>query len=204
MRSHQTNTIETWEDGHAPIAIRMRRNELRTRREGLERRWEDLLRELRCDHAGAAAAAVSDAVASSGELRLSSSTGTSVRIGGDVPTSGDESSNIGESRFVATNDLDRMEAMETIRMHLDEVRKKEIELDGEERALNVEKRAHVRAVKLVSNEESSKFRARRKVSDGPLPGPRWQLILICSESSRAELFLIAACSSPFSYTIDTS
>jgi hypothetical protein len=165
MRSHQTNTIETWEDGHAPIAIRTRRNELRTRREGLERRWEDLSRELRCDPAGAAAVAVSDAVASSGELRLSSSTGTSVRIGGDVPTSGDESSNIGQSRFVATNDLDRMEAMATIRMHLDEVRKKEIELDGEERALNVEKRAHVRALKLVSNEESSKFRARRKVSD---------------------------------------
>ena len=62
------------------------------------------------------------------------------------------------------SDLDRMEAMETVKMHLHEVKKKEMELDSEERALNIEKRAHVRALKLVSNEDSSKFRSRRKVS----------------------------------------
>ncbi|KAL3811849.1 hypothetical protein ACHAXA_009208 [Cyclostephanos tholiformis] len=75
------------------------------------------------------------------------------------------STNADESRYVAMTDLDRMEAMETIRMHLDEVRKKEMELDAEERALNVEKRRHVRALKLVSNEDSSKYRARRKLHD---------------------------------------
>ena len=56
-----------------------------------------------------------------------------------------------------------MEAHETVRMHLDELRREEAELDSEERALNVEKRAHVRALKLVSNEDSSKFRIKRKV-----------------------------------------
>ncbi len=94
----------------------------------------------------------------------SSSTETGVRTRGDSLTGREESTNADESRYVAMTDLDRMEAMETIRMHLDEVRKKEMELDAEERALNVEKRRHVRALKLVSNEDSSKYRARRKVS----------------------------------------
>jgi hypothetical protein len=159
MRSHHTTSIETWEDGHAPIAIRTRRTELRTRREGLERQWEELTREIR-----------SIAVAtSSAESRISSSTETSIRTRGDSLTGGDELTNADESRYAAMTDLDRMEAIETIRMHLEDMRKKEVELDGEERALNVEKRAHVRALKLVSNEDSSKYRARRKVSDSCLP-----------------------------------
>jgi hypothetical protein len=118
MRS-QTTTIETWEDGYAPNAIRTRRNELRTRREGLERRWEDLTRELR-GVAPAAAPAASDAATSSDGSRLSSSTETSQPIG-DAPSG------------AVMNDLDRMEAMESIRMHLDEVKKKEMDLDGEEK-----------------------------------------------------------------------
>jgi hypothetical protein len=156
IRSHHATSIETWEDGHAPIAIRTRRNELRTRRECLERQWGEMTREI-----GGITAATSSA-----ESRSSSSTVTSVRTRVDSLTGGDESTNADETRSAAMTDLDRMEAMETLRMHLEEMRKKEMELDGEERALNVEKRAHVRALKLVSNEDSSKYKAHRKVSDG--------------------------------------
>jgi len=75
------------------------------------------------------------------------------------------SPNADDSGFATLNELDRMEAHETVRMHLDELRREEAELDSEERALNVEKRAHVRALKLVSNEDSSKFRIKRKLHD---------------------------------------
>ncbi|KAL7545394.1 hypothetical protein ACHAWF_008746 [Thalassiosira exigua] len=73
------------------------------------------------------------------------------------------SNNHGENLMTMT-DLDQMEAMETLRMHLDEMKKAEVDLEREERSLNIEKRAHVRALKLVSNEDSSRFRVRRKVN----------------------------------------
>jgi hypothetical protein len=73
-----------------------------------------------------------------------------------------EVSNAHEQR--PADDLERMEARETIRMHIDEVRRDEKKLDEEERALNIEKRAHVRMLKLVANEDGSKFRKREKVS----------------------------------------
>jgi hypothetical protein len=145
--------IETWEDGHAPLALRMRRNELRSRREGLEREWQEIRK-------------VMDNADDSTSLSLPSSSITNnVQIGED-DDGGNESSNsqTNDEMRVLNDNLDRMEVMETIRMHLDELRKKEMELDAEERALNIEKRAHVRALKLVSNEDTSKFRTRRKVS----------------------------------------
>jgi hypothetical protein len=74
-----------------------------------------------------------------------------------------EVSNANDGGMILDNDLDRFEAKETVRMHLDEVKKEEMKLDEEERALNIEKRAHVRALKLVANEDSSKFRLRHKV-----------------------------------------
>lgn len=154
VRSSQATTmIETWEDGHAPLALRMRRNELRSRREELEREWQDIRK-------------VMDNADNFTSLSLpSSSNNINVQIGEDND-GGNVSSNsqTNDEMRVLNDNLDRMEVMETIRMHLDELRKKEMELDVEERALNIEKRAHVRALKLVSNEDTSKFRTRRKVS----------------------------------------
>ena len=83
----------------------------------------------------------------SGGSGASSSAATSALGGGEA------SPNTDDSGFAtSSNELDRMEAHETVRMHLDELRRE-----------NVEKRAHVRALKLVSNEDSSKFRIKRKV-----------------------------------------
>lgn len=148
--SHATTMIETWEDGHAPLALRMRRNELRSRREGLEREWQEIRK-------------VMDKADDFTSLSSPSIT-NNIQLGEE--DGGNESSNsqTNDEMRVLNDNLDRMEVMETIRMHLDELRKKEMELDSEERALNIEKRAHVRALKLVSNEDASKFRTRRKVS----------------------------------------
>jgi hypothetical protein len=128
----------------------MRRNELRSRREGLEREWQEIRK-------------VMDRADDFTSLSLPSIT-NNIQLGEE--DGGNESSNsqTNDEMRVLNDNLDRMEVMETIRMHLDELRKKEMELDSEERALNIEKRAHVRALKLVSNEDASKFRTRRKVS----------------------------------------
>jgi hypothetical protein len=62
------------------------------------------------------------------------------------------------------DDLEKFEAQETIRMHLEELKREERKLDEEDRALTLEKRKHVRTLKLVANEDASKFRFRHKVS----------------------------------------
>lgn len=148
VRSSQP--IETWEDGHAPKMIKSRRSELKAEKERLEKRMEELVRAFqngghRNPHLGLESAVpsvqASDSLVVVNELSNTSNSGTGTIM----------------------SDLDRMEAMETVKMHLHEVKKKEMELDAEERALNIEKRAHVRALKLVSNEDSSKFRSRPKV-----------------------------------------
>ena len=152
VRSSQS--IETWEDGHAPKMIKLRRSELKAEKERLEKRLEELLRANKNEgHVGPDLGSVS--------------TGLSVQVASDSTlVVGNELSNNSSSgnSAIILSDLDRMEATETVKMHLHEVKKKEVELDSEERALNIEKRAHVRALKLVSNEDSSKFRSRRKVS----------------------------------------
>ena len=61
------------------------------------------------------------------------------------------------------DDLEKFEAKETIRMHLDELKREERKLDEQEVACTLEKRKHVRTLKLVSNEDTSRFRFRQKV-----------------------------------------
>lgn len=132
MRSHP---IESWEDGNQPKLLKLRRGELRKKRERLEKRWAEF-DEMESNHV-----AVKDTAA------LSLADG--------------EVSNAHDDRPM--DDLERFEERETIRMHLEEVKREERKLDEEERALNLEKRAHVRALKLVANEDASKFRPRNKV-----------------------------------------
>ena len=59
--------------------------------------------------------------------------------------------------------LDAMETQESIQMHLENFRTKERELNDEEKALNDEKGAHIRALKRVASEDASRFRSRPKV-----------------------------------------
>lgn len=137
---HSSGMIESWEDGHAPLMLKMRRGELRKKRVVLEKRWEEI-----------------KALEVGGTASQPLHNGLSIDVGNS------EVSNANDGGMILDNDLDRFEAKETVRMHLDEVKKEEMKLDEEERALNIEKRAHVRALKLVANEDSSKFRLRHKV-----------------------------------------
>jgi tousled-like kinase len=61
--------------------------------------------------------------------------------------------------------LEAMEAFESVRFHLSNVRRQEKELVLEDQTLNDEKCAHIRALKRVASEDSSRFRSRPKLHD---------------------------------------
>jgi len=162
IRSHAT-MIESWEDGHAPKMLKARKAELRAKREGLERRREELVTGMALASVGGAVVS-NESIQSGDTVNIFADINESVQSG-DTLLGNSESSNANDAGVMMMNEMDRMEANETVRMHLEEVKKMEVELEGEERALNVEKRGHVRALKLVSNEDTSKFRVRRKLHD---------------------------------------
>jgi superfamily I DNA/RNA helicase len=60
--------------------------------------------------------------------------------------------------------LELIEAEESVRLHLDSLRRQEDELADEEQALLDEKTVHILSLKLVASEDASRFRSRPKVS----------------------------------------
>ena len=140
----RTRMVDSWEDGHAPRALKERRVELKHRRNKLEKERDDI--EMR-----------RAPVASSSGPRGSRD---------DVEVDAASEDNQVEAPIEMTA-LDRIEARETVKRHLDQVIREEADLDKEERAMHIEKRKHVQATKLVNNEESSKFKGQKKVSHQP-------------------------------------
>jgi hypothetical protein len=136
LRSH-----DHWEDGHDPLVVKQRKAELKQKREALERRREELSK-----------------TSLEPEARASQHTNQST----DTVLESDASNS--QADLSMMNEFDRFEANETIKMHLDEVRREEAKLNEQERALQIEKQAHVRALKRVASEDSSKFRLKYKVS----------------------------------------
>lgn len=61
--------------------------------------------------------------------------------------------------------LEAMEAKEALQMHLTNCKSALLEIRKEEEALNDEKAAHIRALKLVASEDASRFRTRPKLHD---------------------------------------
>ena len=61
------------------------------------------------------------------------------------------------------DELDAMEAEESVTTHLSMLHKKEVELAEEERTLRAEKEAHIRELKRVASEDASRFKSRPKV-----------------------------------------
>ena len=59
--------------------------------------------------------------------------------------------------------LDALEALESVRFHLDTVQRKLKELQEEEQRLQEEKVEHIRALKRLASEDGSRFRSRPKV-----------------------------------------
>lgn len=70
---------------------------------------------------------------------------------------------ISKDDTVSSEKLSLIEAKESIRFHLESVRRQEIELRDEQNALYKEKNEHLRALKLVASEDASRFRSRPKV-----------------------------------------
>ena len=97
--------------------------ELRRRREGLERRRDGMLSRTGNNDPGGGNRCGSGSAVSGGS-------GASLSAATSALDSGEASPNADDSGFAtSSNELDRMEAHETVRMHLDEMRREEAELD---------------------------------------------------------------------------
>jgi hypothetical protein len=69
----------------------------------------------------------------------------------------------GHDVHVHNSVLEQVEATEAVRMHLENLQRRERDVAGEEMALNDEKGAHIRALKRVASEDASRFGSRPKV-----------------------------------------
>ena len=138
------HSVESWEDGQAPRALKNRRKELREKREELEQRQKKALAVSDKFRAQIASANEEDEADKDSEIEA---------VGG----------------IVVQDAFDVMEALESIRLHLANLKKQEEELEEEEKALIAEKEAHIRALKRVASEDSSRFKHRPKLHDRYVP-----------------------------------
>jgi len=137
-------SVETWEDGHASKSVALKRQALQEKRLALEKRHT----------------AAKRAVKQMEETKENATAATATAAEDDDGID-DEADKVGG--IVVRTPLEAMEAVESVKLHLGNVRKQEKELVAEELALNDEKCAHIRALKRVASEDSSRFRSRPKV-----------------------------------------
>lgn len=138
------HSVESWEDGQAPRALKNRRKDLREKRDKMEKRQQAALAVANKIRAQAASANGEDGANNDSEMDP---------VGG----------------IVVQDAFDVMEALESIRLHLVNLKKEEDELEEEEKALVAEKEAHIRALKRVASEDSSQFKHRPKLHDRYVP-----------------------------------
>jgi tousled-like kinase len=130
-------SVETWEDGRASKELLKRKTALQEKRLVLEQRQT-------------AAKRVIKQVEESKENQSDASDPDDTDLVGGI--------------HVRTP-LEAMECFESVRFHLSNVRRQEKELVLEDQTLNDEKCAHIRALKRVASEDSSRFRSRPKLHD---------------------------------------
>jgi hypothetical protein len=149
--------MESWEEGHATKDLEHRKLELQAKRHTLEKRLASIR--------------ASGGESSSGATTTTTTTTTPTREDANKENrnrQGQEAEEDGNDNALGRTALELMEAKEAIRMHLDNLKRSERELKEEEQALNDEKGAHIRALKQVASEDSSRFRSRPKVCVGGL------------------------------------
>uniref|UniRef100_A0A7S4ITG5 Protein kinase domain-containing protein n=2 Tax=Odontella aurita TaxID=265563 RepID=A0A7S4ITG5_9STRA len=145
------HTVESWEDGQASRALKRRRAELKERRVELERRQRDArVAAQRVARGGDGDAPMKDAV-DEAEKDSEGSSDTAGAIGNVI------------------DQLDAMEAEESVRFHLANLRRDEEELAEDERALHHEKGAHIRDLKRVASEDQSRFKSRPTMHERYIP-----------------------------------
>jgi tousled-like kinase len=141
---------EAWEEGHASKQLQEKRATLASKRKTLEQRQEAALR---------ASKRVWDAVKEN-----SGGSGSDKGKSSSDCDAGDRNDETVGGVLVRTQ-LDAMEAVESVRFHLANIRRQEMEVAQEEKALNEEKGDHIRALKRVAAEDNSRFRSRPKLHD---------------------------------------
>jgi tousled-like kinase len=134
-------SVETWEEGHASKQIAETKANLVKNYKQMQKRQED---------AKKAAKRIAQEEKENGSSLSSSS-----------QSDGQNAQEIGG--IVIKTKLDAMEAVESARFHIANLRLEEKELALEEKRLNAEKAAHIRSLKRVASEDHSRFRSRPKV-----------------------------------------
>lgn len=132
-------TVEVWEDGYASKQLQERRKKLRKVTAILEKRQEAAL---------AAAERIDQQSRDGDAVKDETSSSTTELIGG----------------VHVRTPLEAREAVASVKNHLRNMLRQQDELEKEEKALNDEKVAHIRALKRVACEDSSRFKTRPKVS----------------------------------------
>jgi hypothetical protein len=141
-------TIESWESGEAMAALKRQREELKVKRDVLEQRQKDAKRVSKRVMKEQQVHAITDSMPPPAPVATALySNGESTVVGG----------------LLVQDELDAMEAEESVRMHLNTIKQQEIKLAEEEKALNAETAAHIRSLKRLANEDSSRFQKVPKV-----------------------------------------
>jgi tousled-like kinase len=132
---HRT-VLEQWEDGHASKELLRKMRDLSQKRAVLEERQQ-------------AAVAAEERVLQSSDEQIHGDITVPAVVGG----------------LTIRTQLEVREAVESVRLHLSNVRRREKELALEEQNLQDEKGAHIRALKRVASEDASRFRHRPLLHD---------------------------------------
>jgi len=143
-------TVESWESGEAMMALKRQREELKIKREILEQRQKDAKK------------------ASKRVMKEQQQHTTSTDIMPPPPPVTISLPSNGENAvggLLVQDELDAIEAEESVKMHLNTIKQQELKLAEDEKVLNAETAAHIRSLKRLSNEDDSRFRKISKLND---------------------------------------
>jgi hypothetical protein len=150
-------TMESWESGEAMVALKRQREELKVKREILEQRQKDAKRVFKrvIKEQQQQTITYMDSMPPPAPVLSvqSPSNGEPIVVGG----------------LLVQDELDAMEAEESVKMHLNAIKQLEIKLSEEEKTLNAETMAHIRSLKRLANEDSSRFQKVPKVCSNRSP-----------------------------------
>lgn len=150
-------TMESWESGEALMALKRQREALKVKREILEQRQKDAKRVFKrvIKEQQQQTITYMDSMPPPAPVLSVQSPSNSepIVVGG----------------LLVQDELDAMEAEESVKMHLNTIKQLEIKLSEEEKTLNAETAAHIRSLKRLANEDSSRFQKVPKVCCNQVP-----------------------------------
>ena len=163
---------ETWEDGYASRRIKDSLSSIRDLKVEMEKRVKEarkIARKVVKDSGSARTTNTTNANANEAgradddEMLPPPSRGGGGGGGADDDNNADYSSSSSSSSSQQPDDLEAMEAEESARLHLAQLKKRESDLLEEERVVDTEKVMHLRALKLLASEDASRFVSRPKL-----------------------------------------